>query len=175
MAVPPRSPSPMQQDLHGLQRTRPPPYPHPRSGGQKHASNTSSIQIFKYLIVAPLRWSAALDFLGQEMLIGSMGDTGRQRCVSHLHKWCGVRRRKLAPPFNHIVYCIIPEPLKHHTTCFVVCTFLGHLKAYPQGFHHGKLIGHALKERDLLHSAPLRCLWWTPIVTNMHWRKRPPS
>ena len=59
-------------------------------------------QAYKYLIVAPLRWSAALDFLGQEMLTGSMGDTGRQRCVSHLHKWCGVRRRKLAPPFNII-------------------------------------------------------------------------
>ena len=45
MRAPLRSPSPRQQDLHELPRTRPPPYPHPHSGGQRHALNTSNVQV----------------------------------------------------------------------------------------------------------------------------------
>ena len=46
IGAPPRNPSPKQPSLHAPRRTRPLPCPRPRSGGQKHASNTWDVWIF---------------------------------------------------------------------------------------------------------------------------------
>lgn len=43
MRPPLRNPSPRQQDLRGLQRTRPPPCLRLHSGGQRHVSSTLAV------------------------------------------------------------------------------------------------------------------------------------